>query len=277
MWNLLCGIPFLMPSFTYVTHLEHHRRKLFGTEHDGEYLPLARLSPGWIAVYLSQCLWVPPLVVVRFLILTPLTWVSPALGRWIHQRASSLVMDPRYLRPLPTPSELRTIRVQEFFCFLWLLGIVIVPPVFLHRWPIPFVIHAYLTGSTLMLLNCLRTLAAHRFVSDGREMTFVEQMLDSVNIHSNSPLEIAVNPVGLRFHALHHMFPSLPYHNLPAAHRRLMEKLPADSPYRRTNEPSIAAAIRKLWRRSVQAKRRAAQHEPALNVEEAGSQSALAR
>ena len=36
-WNVLCGIPFLLPSFTYYTHLEHHRRKLFGTEHDGEY------------------------------------------------------------------------------------------------------------------------------------------------------------------------------------------------------------------------------------------------
>src|SRR5687768_6985596 len=23
-WNLLCGIPFLVPSFTYATHLEHH-------------------------------------------------------------------------------------------------------------------------------------------------------------------------------------------------------------------------------------------------------------
>ena len=33
-WNLLCGIPFLVPSFTYTTHLDHHRRALFGTDHD---------------------------------------------------------------------------------------------------------------------------------------------------------------------------------------------------------------------------------------------------
>ena len=25
-WNLLCGIPFLLPSFMYYTHLDHHRR-----------------------------------------------------------------------------------------------------------------------------------------------------------------------------------------------------------------------------------------------------------
>ena len=39
-WNLLCGIPFLMPIFTYYTHVDHHMRKHFATQHDGEYLPL---------------------------------------------------------------------------------------------------------------------------------------------------------------------------------------------------------------------------------------------
>ena len=254
-WNLLCGIPFLMPSFTYQTHLDHHRRKLFGTEHDGEYLPLSRSAPWMLAVYLSQALWIPPLAVVRFLVLTPLTWVSPAFGRWIHQRASSMVMDPRYLRPLPTPQEMRVIRAQEVLCFLWLLAIAVIPPVFLDRWPIPFIIHGYLTAVVLLTFNCLRTMAAHRWWSDGHEVTFVDQMLDSVNINSSSPLELVLNPVGLRFHALHHMFPSLPYHNLAAAHRRLMEKLPADSLYRQTNEPSIATAISKLVRRSIESQR----------------------
>jgi fatty acid desaturase len=257
-WNLLCGIPFLMPSFTYLTHLEHHRRKLFGTEHDGEYLPLSNSSPGMVLFYLSQGLWVPPLVVLRFLVLTPLTWISPAFGQWIHQRASSMVMDPRYLRPLPTPPEMRMIRLQEVLCFLWLLGIAVIPPIFLDRWPIPFIIHGYLTAVVLLTFNCLRTLAAHRFWSDGHEVTFVEQMLDSVNIDSNSPLEIALNPVGLRYHALHHMFPSMPYHNLSAAHRRLMRELPADSLYRQTNEKSIAAAVGKSHAaRKRQASRRA--------------------
>jgi len=254
-WNLLCGIPFLMPSFTYKTHLEHHRRKFFGTEHDGEYLPLSRMPPWMLVAYLSQPLWVPPLAVLRFLVLTPLTWISPAFGRWIHQRASSMVMDPRYLRPLPTPQEMRTIRLQEVLCFLWLLAIAVVPPVFLDRWPIPFIIHGYLTAVVLLTCNCLRTMAAHRFWGEGQEVTFVDQMLDSVNIDSNRPLELILNPVGLRFHALHHMFPSLPYHNLATAHRRLMEKLPADSLYRQTNEPSIAAAIAKLWQRSIEFQR----------------------
>jgi fatty acid desaturase len=53
-------------------------------------------------------------------------------------------------------------------------------------------------------------------------------------------------PVGLRFHSLHHMLPSLPYHSLPEAHRILMRELPPDSTYRQTNSPSICATVAQL-------------------------------
>jgi fatty acid desaturase len=244
-WNLLCGIPFLVPSFTYATHLDHHRRTMYGTDDDGEYLPLARGSRWWILLYLSQCLWVPPLAVVRFLLLSPLAWICPPARRWIHRHASSLVMDPAYLRPLPTPQALAVIRWQELGCLMFLLGFAVVPPVFLGRWPVSFVVQAYLVSVLLILLNSLRTLAAHRWTSDGHEATFVEQMLDTVTIDSPSPLEKLLNPLNLGYHSTHHLFPALPYHNLRHAHKRLMEQLPADSPYRLTVERSVAAAI---WR-----------------------------
>ncbi len=254
-WNLLCGVPFLVPSFTYYPHLDHHRRKMFGTEHDGEYLPLARMSPWWIVLYLSQCLWVPPLAVIRFGILTPLTWLSPALRRFIHQRASSLVMDPAYLRPLPTAAVKRIIFFQELACFLFLAACAIVPPVFLNRWPIPFLIQAYSIAVVLVFLNAVRTLAAHRWWSDGEEGTFVDQMLDSVTLDNDSLLAVLINPVGLRYHATHHLFPSMPYHNMRAAHKRLLERLPADSSYRQTVGTSVWATIGDLWRRSAKNRR----------------------
>jgi fatty acid desaturase len=251
-WNLLCGIPFLVPSFTYYSHLDHHRRKTFGTQQDGEYLPLASMSPWWIVVYLSQCLWAPPLAVIRFGVLTPLMWVCPPLASFIHQRASSLVMDPSYIRPLPTAIALRYIRLQELGCFLFLVACVTVPIVFWHRWPIPFAIQAYGTSMVLVLMNCLRTLAAHRWSSAGREQTFVEQMLDSVTMDNDSPLAVLLNPVGLRYHATHHLFPSLPYHNIRAAHRRLLARLPAHSPYRQTIARSIWPVIADLWQRAAE-------------------------
>jgi len=248
-WNLLCGIPFLTPSFTHETHLDHHRRRIFGTTADGEYLALGRLSRWWIAIYLSQALWAPPLAIVRFGLLTPLSWLSPHIRDWVHAHFSSLVMDPRYQRPLPSPAKLRTIRWQEFLCFAWIVGVTVVG--LRMGWPrfIAFLGQVYLMSAVIILLNCLRTMGAHRFRGGGHESTFVEQLLDSVNIDSRWLWDLAIAPVGLRYHATHHLFPAIPYHNLPAAHRRLQAGLPADSPYHQTTEPSLIAALGKLLKR----------------------------
>src|SRR5262245_57128765 len=247
-WNLLCGVPFLVPSFTYYTHLDHHRRQMFGTRLDGEYLPFASMSPSWILFYLSHALWVPPLAVIRFGILTPLTWFISPLRQLLYQLASSLVIDPSYIRPLPTPTALRIIRLQELACLLFLTACVVVPRVFFNRWPIPFAIHAYLTGVVLVFMNAIRTLASHRWISGGHEGTFIDQMLDSVTLDYDSLATILINPVGLRYHSTHHLFPSMPYHNMRAAHKRLLECLPADSLYRQTVAHSIWQVISDLWR-----------------------------
>ena len=151
-------------------------------------------------------------------------------------------MDPTHLRPLPTRQALRAIRLQEIGCFVVLLTYIVAPTVLWHRWPIPLAIQAYLTGAILVLMNCLRTLASHRFLSEGREVTFVEQMLDSVTIDNDSLLAVLLNPVGLRYHATHHLFPSMPYHNLRAAHNRLLACLPADSPIARPSSALSAAS-----------------------------------
>ena len=250
-WNLLCGIPFLTPSFTHEGHLDHHRRRIFGTTADGEYLALGRLSRWWILVYLSQALWAPPLAILRFGLLTPLSWFSPKIRDWVHTNFSSLVMDPRYQRPLPSPTKLRAIRWQEGLCFAWIIGVAIVG--LSLGWPrlLSFVAQAYAMGVVIILLNCLRTMGAHRFRGHGDESTFAEQLLDSVNIDSRWPWDMAIAPVGLRYHATHHLFPAIPYHNLPAAHRRLQTELPADSLYHQTREPSLFSALRKLCRRGA--------------------------
>jgi fatty acid desaturase len=100
------------------------------------------------------------------------------------------------------------------------------------------------------MLNHVRTLGAHRFAHRGEAMTFVDQLLDSVNYPRHPLISAIWGPVGLRFHALHHLFPSLPYHSLGEAHRRLMVQLPATSPYRQTESPGLIASLRDLWSRA---------------------------
>ncbi len=243
-WNLLCGIPFLTPSCTYYSHIDHHIRKHFGTDHDGEYLPLATTSRWRIGLYLCQPLVIPILAVFRFFILSPLGWLSPKLRRVLHQRASSLVMDPSYVRPLPSRRSLRIFRLQEVGCFLVCLAAAVL--LIRGRLPLGFLIQAYATAVTILYLNHIRTLGAHRYTNAGGEMTFVDQLLDSVNYPDSRLTGLVWGPLGMRFHALHHLFPTLPYHNLDVAHRRLRAELPADSPYRQTDSPSLWASIRQL-------------------------------
>jgi fatty acid desaturase len=249
-WNLLCGVPFLIPSFVYYTHIDHHRRKHFGTKHDGEYMPLGLYGCWYIAGYLALSLVLPIATIFRFAILTPLTWLHSGIRNWVHRHWSSMVMDPRYLRPLPTPKILRVIRVQEVACLLMCLGAILVPIFILKESPLPLILQGYCTGVFIVTLNAIRTMGAHRWWHEDEELNFVDQMLDSVTVAERPWISGIWGPIGTRYHSLHHLFPSMPYHHMPEAHRRLMAQLPADSPYRQTVEPSLTAALRDLFRRS---------------------------
>jgi fatty acid desaturase len=256
-WNLLCGIPFLMPSFLYETHVHHHIRKHYGTDEDGEYLPLATSPARLIVWYLGQSFVLPIVAFVRFAVLQPLTWMNRAWRDMIHQRASAMICDPGYVRPLPTDKERRVWRLQEAgsFVMAWtLVGIL-----FAGLLPWTWILHVYALSVSIIMLNAVRTIGAHRYRCTGdHDVTFVEQLLDSVNYPQRPLLTGLWAPVGLRFHALHHLFPSMPYHNLARAHRRLMEELPADSPYRQTVSPSLTSTLAQLWREARAVSRRTA-------------------
>lgn len=269
-WNILIGIPFLMPSFVYYTHLDHHRRKHYGTDKDGEYLPMGQTGRWQLILFVLSSFVIPPIVVFRSLVLTPLTWVSPKLRQLVYTHMSSMIIDPTYIRPLPTAQAVRIMRLQETACFLWCLGIAIAV-LTVGEYPYPFILQAYLTGVTVLMLNAIRTLGAHRYNNDEGEMTFLEQLLDSVNYPHRPWITELWGPTGTRYHALHHLFPSLPYHNMPEAHRRLMEQLPEDAPYRQTNRVTLFSGVIDLWRRSKEVERRNAAQRRAARQQETDS------
>jgi fatty acid desaturase len=105
----------------------------------------------------------------------------------------------------------------------------------------------YLTAVAALFLNSLRTLAAHRYRSTGDPLTRAQQLLDSVNYPRRSWLIPLWAPVGLRFHAAHHLFPGIPYHNLAAAHDRVMGMVPPGSPYHRATGYGLVASLAELW------------------------------
>ena len=246
-WNISCGFPLLAPDFLYESHVDHHRRTSYGTADDGEYLPWGR--PGGrsaILMFLVSCFLALPTGVVRFGILGPLSWLKPNLRRWVTVHASSLVVDNSYCRMPPAPAQDRRWRRHEAIVFLYLCAVI--AALWTGLIPATWILLLYLTLSTALLLNGLRTLAAHRYRSAGIPLTMSEQLLDSLNYPRQAWLNELWAPVGLRFHALHHLFPGIPYHNLAAAHARLSRLLPSDSPYHRTEGRGLITSLRELWR-----------------------------
>jgi fatty acid desaturase len=258
-WNALCGIPLLYPSFLYMgVHADHHKKFVYGTEEDAEYLPFGASSPWRTFLYFAQIIYLPFPVVIRFALLTPISLIHPRIRRLIEEYASAMAINFEAKRAVPTGEDLRDWRIQEFFCFLWVwfvIGLFATGVLGFSTF-----LHWYLMSILLLGVNSLRTVVAHRYANPNTKqaMSFEDQLMDSVNIEGHKWLTEIYNPVGLRYHGLHHMFPTLPYHSLPEAHRRLMQILPQDSFYRATVEKSLLSALRTLWKNSSTAKERAA-------------------
>lgn len=248
-WNLLVGVPMLLPSFTYVgSHGDHHKRPLYGTKLDPEYLPLGQ-GPRWrVALFLLETPIVPALLVLRFGLLTPLSWAIPPLRRVVVARMSSLVINPAYVRRAPAGSDRRAWIVLEALVLAWIVAVVAALATGWLPWRAVVVWYAVAAG--VAFINQVRTLAAHLYDNAaGEALTTEGQLLDSVNVRGVPFVTDLVFPVGLKYHALHHLLPDLPYHALPIAHVRLMRELPDDSPYRRTEHASFAALLMRFCRR----------------------------
>ena len=244
-WNLLLGIPLLMPWILYRNHIEHHNHRSFGTPDDGEYLPLASSPLGETLKYLAQAPLLPAFMIVRFGLLGPLSWLHPGLREWVLTRVSAAVSNPYYRKRFPARDEAH-LKIVEAMCFAWLAAIGFLAWQGTIR--VQHLLLAYLLLAYTLGLNWVRNLAAHRYGNPGTTLSHAEQVADSINITGQTWLTVVLFPVGLRYHALHHLFPALPYHNLGAAHRRLMQSLPVEAPYRGVNHASYFVVVGELWR-----------------------------
>ncbi len=134
--------------------------------------------------------------------------------------------------------------VIEAIALLYWLGVVFL--VWAGTLPAVVFVLWYSVSFGVGLVNQVRTLGAHRYRNAGEPMDVIGQLLDTVNV-PGGPLTCLWAPLGLRFHALHHFLPDLPYHALGRAHARLMSALPADAPYRKVNDPSLWRTLSSLW------------------------------
>ena len=247
-WNLLIGIPLLMPWILYRNHIEHHSRAHFGTPRDGEYLPLAAAPLSETLKYLLQIPLLSLLALLRFGLAGPVSLLVPGLRRWLLSNGSAYVSNPYYRKEFPR-KERQHLLIVEGLAFAWVLGWVLATvfgPVSLVHWLMAWALHGWTLG-----LNWVRNLAAHSYARRGERMSHLEQLEESVNITGQTWLTVWLFPVGLRYHALHHLFPGLPYHNMGKAHRRIMAHFGPDSPYALANHDNYFRVVGTLLQRAM--------------------------
>jgi fatty acid desaturase len=246
-WHAAVGVPLLLPLLLYLPiHQAHHNASHYGTVRDGEYDQFRGRRVVMSLRLMALNLLLPAALVVRFGALTPLGLLIPAVRREIIPAFVHLSLRMPFKAPELRGSAAAEARWVELACMLWSWTLVAALVSGLYALVVAWAVMVVLVA----MLNTVRALCStHLYVERQEGRDAIGQVADSLNIEGGGLLTKLLCPVGLQYHALHHLAPYLPYHALPEAHRRLMVLLPPTSIYHQATVPNLHEG----WRRLVRA------------------------
>lgn len=178
----------LQPSIRFTKpHLKHHTTGIFATKNDPQY-PLI-FSDIKLAVIIF--VFLPLILPIYHLILCIIPWKNTRINRLINDTVFSI-------------DEYKEIQLYElYYSVIYILSIFLAPK---------FVLTFYLVSVGSWLLSVLRIPLEHPL--NFYKETSNQKDQEVLSYTHTAWIYIILQPLGLRYHTTHHMFPKIPYHNL---------------------------------------------------------------
>jgi fatty acid desaturase len=212
-WQLTCGAIMFMPSSRfYGPHQTHHADGIFRTKEDPQY-PLVRSNPRLMMFFLLVLPFATPVFAFLQALVTSVCGLAAeeALDRYTVRTFNFSVSSP-----LEGKRRTEVIWLSRYSVVLFALYAVLLPETL-------WFYYAVMVGGWFLIVA--RIPLEHELKAYSERSDRLDQMLDSFTIEN--PLAVVIQPTGLRYHTAHHMYPGVPYHNLPAVHSHLKKTLPA--------------------------------------------------
>jgi fatty acid desaturase len=205
-WNWTVGAIIMVPTPRFQKpHLTHHANGIFRTKNDPQYL-LVRGDPAMMTLVL----FVVPLVMPLTNFLQVLTGALGGIGleEAMERRAQARGFSVCTL--LTKRQKISVVRQSRFTLAAFLLYAALLPQT------LPLYYSLMVAG---WFLTVARIPLEHELERHAARSNAHDQMLDSFTVET--PLALLAQPLGFRYHTAHHMYPGVPYHNLPALHAEL--------------------------------------------------------
>jgi fatty acid desaturase len=182
-WNLTIGCLILQPSIRFtIPHLKHHTVGIFATEKDPQY-PL---------IFSDTKLAFIIFVLLPFIL--PLYNLSLCLIPFKNNQLNDLINKTIY-----SEEEHKEILLYEmYYVVVFLLTFIL--------------ISFYLVNVGAWFLSVLRIPLEHPL--NYYKKTSNQKDQEVLSFTHTAWIYIILQPLGLRYHTTHHMFPKIPYHNL---------------------------------------------------------------
>lgn len=211
LWNLTAGAAGLVAGVRFFNpHLTHHKTGIFGTKEDPQY-PLLRQNRVFMVFGMLILPFFLPLLSLVQVVTSSLNYfgMDEALERYLVSKGycTGGVLPQAYRRD--------TVIYGRYYLVLFGLCVWYVPQLL----PLIYAIQVgawMLTSWRVPLEHALRDLKESSVQAD--------QMADSYTVEN--PISMLLQPLGLRFHTAHHMYPGVPYHNLRTLHEELKRTVP---------------------------------------------------